>query len=79
MIQLKGTCAQSYMTLCDPVDYSPPSSAVHGISQARILEQVPFPYPGDLPNPGIKPVSSALAGKLFNTAPSGKSYWECWG
>ena len=27
-------------TLCDPVDYGPPSSSVHRISQARILEWV---------------------------------------
>ena len=32
--------AQSCPTLCDPVDYSPPGSSVHGISQARILEWV---------------------------------------
>ena len=25
---------------CDPMDYNPPSSSVHGISQARILESV---------------------------------------
>ena len=25
-------------TLCNPMDYSPPGSSVHGISQARILE-----------------------------------------
>ena len=31
-------CAQLYPTLCSPMDYSPPSSAVHRISQARILE-----------------------------------------
>ena len=30
--------AQSCPTLCDPVDYSPPGSSVHGILQARILE-----------------------------------------
>ena len=29
---------QSCLTLCDPIDYSPPGSSVHGISQARILE-----------------------------------------
>ena len=29
---------QSYLTLCDLMDYSPPSSNVHGISQAKILE-----------------------------------------
>ena len=32
--------AQSCPTLCDPVDYRPPGSSVHGISQARILEWV---------------------------------------
>ena len=30
--------SQSYLTLCDPMDCSPPGSSVHGISQARILE-----------------------------------------
>ena len=31
---------QLYLTLCDPMDCSPPGSSVHGISQARILECV---------------------------------------
>ena len=31
---------QSYPTLCDPVDCSPPGSSVHGILQATILEWV---------------------------------------
>ena len=31
-------------TLCDPIDYSPPGSSVHGISQARILEWVTIPF-----------------------------------
>ena len=33
-------CAWLYLTLCDPMDYSPPGSSVHGIFQARILEWV---------------------------------------
>ena len=41
------------------MDCSPPGSSVHGILQARILEWLPFPSPGDLPNPGIKPRSPA--------------------
>ena len=32
-----------------------PWTVVHGILQARILEWVAFPSPGDLPNPGIEP------------------------
>ena len=35
--------AQSCLTLCDPVDCSPPGSSVHGILQARILEWVAMP------------------------------------
>ena len=41
---------------------SPPGSSIHGISQAGILELLPFPSPGDLPNPDIEtgsPVSQA--------------------
>ena len=54
---------------------SPPGSSVHGISQARILEQVAFPPPGVLPDPGIKPaslVSPALTGRFFTIVPPGK-------
>ena len=34
---------QSCLTLCDPMDSSPPGSSVHGILQARILEWVAMP------------------------------------
>ena len=37
-----------------------PDSSVRGILQARILEWVVIYSPGDLPDPGIKPKSSAL-------------------
>ena len=48
---------QSRLTLCDPMDCSLPGSSVHGIFQARTL---PFPSPGDLPDPGFEPGSPAL-------------------
>ena len=35
--------AQSCLTLCDPMDCSPPGSSVHGIFLARILDWVPMP------------------------------------
>ena len=35
---------QSCLTLCDPVDYSPPGSSVHGILQERIVEWIPSPF-----------------------------------
>ena len=68
-------CAQSCLTLCDPMDCTPPGSSVCGISQARYWSELPFPPPGDLPDPGIEPkslASSALAGGFFTTAPPGK-------
>ena len=63
---------QSCPTLCNPVDHSPPGSSLHGILQARILEQVPFPPPGDLPDSGIEPTSPALAGGFLMTT----NAWE---
>ena len=51
-------------TLCDPMDYT-----VHGILQARIQ---PFPSPGDLPNPGIKPRSLTLQVDSLPAEPPGK-------
>ena len=41
---LKVLVAQSRLTLCDPVDCSPPGSSVHEILQARILEWVAISY-----------------------------------
>ena len=54
-------------TLWDPMDYR-----VHGVLQARILEWVAVPSPGDLPNPGIKPRSSTLQVDSLPAEPPGK-------
>ena len=43
---------------------SPPGSSV-GFSRPEYWSGLPFPSPGDLPNPGIKPLSPALAGEFF--------------
>ena len=59
--------AQSCLTLCDPMVYT-----VHGILQARILEWVPFPSPGDLPNTRIKPRSPTLQADSLPAEPQGK-------
>ena len=68
-------CAQSCPTLCDPVNCSPQGSSVHGILQARILEWVVSPSPGDLPGPGIEPASPeapVLQADSLPAKPSGK-------
>jgi len=54
---------------------SPPGSSVHGILRQDYWSGLPFPSPGDLSNPGIKPASSvspALAGRFFTTTLPGK-------
>ena len=57
------------------MDCSFPVSSVHGILQARILEWVAVPSPGDITNPGIKPesfTSPALAEGFLTTSTT----WE---
>ena len=66
---------QSCLTLCNLKDCSLPGSSVCGILQARILEGLPCPTPGDLPDSGIVPtslMSHALAGGFFPTSAT----WE---
>ena len=46
-------------------------SHVHGILQARILGGLPFPFPEDLPNTGIKPRSPALQADALLSEPPG--------
>ena len=49
--------SQSWPTLCDPMDYSLPSSSVHGILLCRILEWVAIPFfrGSSWPRDGIEP------------------------
>ena len=71
-LQVKVT--QSCLTLCDPMDCSQPGSSVHGISQARILEWVAFPFSRGSSQPGIEPGSPALQADSLPTELSGKLY-----
>ena len=52
--------------------YSPPGSSVHRILQARMLEWLPFPSPGDFPNSGIKPGSPVWQADSLPSEPPGK-------
>ena len=60
---------QSCLTVCSPMDCSSPGFSVHGILQARILEWVVIPSPGDLPDPGIEPRSPALQADSLPSEP----------
>ena len=65
---------KSCPTLWDPMDCSPPGSSILGIFQARVQSWsgLPFPSPGDLPDPGIKPGSAALQSDTLPSEPPGK-------
>ena len=43
-VKSESEVAQSYPTLCDPMDCSLPGSSVHGIFQARVLEWVAIAF-----------------------------------
>ena len=45
-----------------------------GFSRQEYWSGLPFPSLGDLPDPGIEPVSPALAGGFFTTEPPGKPH-----
>ena len=52
-------CSAQCPTPCGPTDCSPPGSSIRGILQQESWSGLPFLFPGDLPDPGIKPRSPA--------------------
>ena len=64
--------AQSCLTLCDPVDCRLPGYMSMGFARQEYSSGVPFPSPGDLPNPGVKPGSPALQADALPSEPPGK-------
>ena len=65
-----------YPTLCDPVDCS-----LQAPLSMRFFRQywggLAFPPAGDLPHPGIKPRSPALASRFFTTEQSREEFVHC--
>ena len=71
----KELVIQPCLTLCDPMDCSPPGSSVHGILQARILERGAMPSPRGSSQPRDETqflMLLALAGGFFTTGTT----WE---
>ena len=62
---------QSCLTTCDLMDYSPPDFLSMVFFRQEYCQGLPFPSPGDLPDPGIEPtslMSPELAGRFFTTS-----------
>ena len=64
---------QSCPTLCNTLDCSLPGYYVMGFPWQQTFSMLSFPSPEDLPDPEIKHTTPALAGRLFNNEPPGKS------
>ena len=72
-IDMKELVAQSCLTICHPMDCSPPGFSVHGILLVRILEWVEDP--GIFPTPpGIEPRCPALQADSLPSEPAGKPW-----
>ena len=59
---------------CNPMDYNPPGSSVHGILQARILEWVAMPSSGGSAQPRDQTEVSLIAGDSLPSELPGKPF-----
>ena len=78
-LYMQCVCAQSCLTLSDPMDCASQAPLSMEFSRQEYWSGVSFPPPGDLPDPGIEPESPgspALAGGLFTTVPHGKPHYS---
>ena len=66
-----GLAAMSCPTLVTPRTVALQAPLSMGFLRQEYWSGLPFPSPGDLPNPGSKPVSPPLADGFFNTEPPG--------
>ena len=66
--------AQSCPTLCDPMDYSPPNSSVHGILQARILKWVAISFSRRSSRPRNRTQVFCIVGRFFT---NWAIWWKC--
>ena len=73
LLKVKVLGTQSCPILfCDPMDYNPPDSPVHGIFQQEYWSGLPFSSPGDLPHPGIELRSLTLQADSLPSKQPGK-------
>ena len=64
--------SKSYLTFCDPMDYSHPGSSIHGILQARIPEWLAISYSRESCQPRDQIRVPCIAGRFFTAEPPGK-------
>ena len=60
IVRVRAQSLQSCPTLCNPMDYSPPGSSVHGILQARILGWATMPFSRGSSQPRDRTLGSCI-------------------
>ena len=61
------------LTLCGPLDFSPPVSSVHGISQTRILEWITISFSRGSSWPRDQTCGHSIVGRFFTPEPPGET------
>ena len=72
-----GSVPQSCLTLTTVWAVARQAPLSTGFSRQKSWSALPFPSPGDLPNPGIEPLSpvTPVVGRFFTTEPPGKAFF----
>ena len=71
-VSLVMSVAESHMTLCDPMDCSPPGE----FPRQEYWDGLPFSFPRDLPDPGVKLRYPALQADSLPSEPPGKPFLD---
>ena len=65
-LKVKVSVTQSCLSVCDPMDYSPPGSFVHGVLRARVLDWIAMPFSRGSFHLGLKPEYPTLRQILYH-------------
>ena len=75
---LKWSVSCSVVSPCDPMDCSPQAPLSVGFPRQEYWSGLPFPSPGDLPDPGIEPGSPVMQADSLPSELPGKQVPYCW-
>ena len=77
LFESESEVAQPCPTLCNPWTVAYQVSLSMGFSRQEYWSGLPFPSPGDLPDPGIEPRSPELQADALTSEPPGNAFWMC--
>ena len=78
VLLLLFSCLVTFNSFVTPWTVAHQAPLSMGFPRQEYWSGLPFPFPGDLPNPRIELASPALAGKFFTTEPPGNIFFHYW-